>query len=194
MSDSSPSPVAPHDPTKLATLRQTTEERVVLQMKSSGTITRLTPDDTIKKLRWPGDAPTKYERRFRELFLQAFPEAASNVETYQTKPTCGCRKPLLTLVSLKYEQVNTILEQVYGARIYEVQNIVARDVTPTIANPSKAALPTLAGRSALIEPTPEAYNQYFVALRNMPVRQYNGVSVVPTVDTNNSPKWALLFW
>lgn len=179
---------------RLRIQRQQQEDAKIKQLKSSATITTLTPDQVIQRLRWPEGSPTTYELLFTQLFSETFPEAKGNIASYQKNSNCGCRRSLISLVALKMTEVNALLAKVYGGVIYQVQNIIAPASASSVANADKAVVAGLAGKTALIEPTTQAYQQYFKALKTHPARQYNGVSVMPTKDANGEDKWALLFW
>jgi hypothetical protein len=162
------------------------QDKQVELLTRTGDLEVLSPDDVLKRLRWPpGSNPTTWEQRFREIFLQEFPEQAANVQQYQEKPGCSCRKPLLAHVSLKHETVTALLAKAFGAKIYAVQNVPQA--------PEKRT-PQMAGSFALVDPNPAAYSLYFQSIHKMGGKQYNGVSVMPTTDEAGRAKWALLFW
>ena len=191
---SNPITASKTNPEAMQVIRQRLQDQQVAQLKAGNVVKPLTPMEAMNMLRSENASyPTTWEHKFKHLFLEAFPDTKENVDKYQVSPGCGCRKALQTIIALKHTVVTEILTQVYDSKIYEVTDI--KPNTPALAaKASPEVVAELTGKGILLEPTVVAYTQYMARLRRHGIRQYTGVSVVPTTDETGAAKWAVLFW
>ena len=188
-------PASKTNPQAMQAIRQRLQDQQVAQLKSGSVVKPLTPMETMVMLRSEDASyPTSWEQRFKQLFLEAFPEAKENVDKFQTSPGCGCRKSLQTIIALKHTEVTAILEKVYDSKIYDVTDVQSTVPTTMAARSGQVSAVELSGKGLLLDPTVDAYSRHMAKLNRNGIRQYNGVSVVPTTDEAGAAKWAVLFW
>lgn len=123
--------------------------------------------------------PQEVETKLIEGFLKEFPEQEENVRRLQENPRCGCVSKIARAVAMKDSIIQDLLDEVFGEGVFDFR-------APKVGG-------YMAGKSKLIDATPEAYEEMMKELSHeVGIRPYHGLSVIP--EEHDGPKWRVLFW
>ncbi len=143
-------------------------------------------DQVLAELLPAGPVPKADELELVELFRQLWPDQTANLQSYRSKPDCGCKTQILQQMAQTPAILHTFLERLKATRgkefLYSGDTIPPPPVSGGVTIPTNQSMPQpkvyhLAGQVRRIANLPEAYLALITDLRRQGGR-YAGLSVL----------------